>query len=1075
MHARRKAILPFLAAVAGLVFLAGTPAPAVAAWNGQETIQLGDQPTATFSGGALTEIHEWWFFAPAGTKMNVQVKVAKGADLVPGLKLFASTGKEVDLGDAFPAPKDPRKPKIKKYVFATGGWYYLQVTATSGTGAYTLKTKGKFPKKAKEETVTGSKSFGALAGAQLTVKVKKAKGSAAEPVITSITGPKGDLAIGGEAAKIKKLPLPDTGTYTVHWRNDGGAGNVLVLISVKSPKSKEKKDLGTQGAQPLGRLDKGDPHGDPEDGYVGSDQCRTCHPEIYASVTDSFHNSKLRNPFREGAAGYAIPPAFDAMFKAPGGTDLTTFAVYSGFQGLKVSYVEGDALPYKITVGTTTYDVMYVMGGNGLWKQRYVVKIGQSHYISPIQYNEKDGSFSAYHASDWFDEEGNPLPAIDPVDSWERRCGACHSTGLKLSYDAGTGEYLTGYAQLNIGCEACHGPGQAHVASADPADILNPRDLIDGTTEGLRLADLTCGQCHGRGTGGTVPGSPKGTGYPWKDGGSIYKPGTADFASYYTTTGAGSFWRYKDNAGFTPSPEDITDDTWVSSKSHHQQWLDVSRGPHAPDDVSVGACFDCHDPHADKNREHMMTKKLTHGGHTFTDVENDSNKLCLSCHAGDGDFDEVTAADVDAITDSSAPTVVVDAVVEHMKDAAAMPVEAADYDPAGTGTGRCSKCHMPKMAKSAIYQTDADGHPLGDIHAHTFLPVWPNITKLTGGAITNSCNTCHPLTPGDPVKTILDEWVDDPDGDGTFHADTPRTFQGGVANPERDGGMACVACHTTEGFLEIQVHGSSIHDLTGLEGADAEARAEMIRGAVSRDHGITCNACHGEQPDGTFSADPNPLRFPKGELCGKCHMNETVQEEDYVDAGEIVRHPQAQMLAGAEGGEVPSPGKPYGNSAHTTVTATDKCVTCHYQEDENGHTFEPSLASCNASGCHSFAPLATFNRTAGDDYDGDGTVEGIQDEVQGALDVLKAAILAAVPSTGAEITYSDPYFLIDGDRENTAALDAVADAALLRAIFNHYWVSFDGSKGIHNTKYALRLIQESYEELTGGSWPGVKR
>ena len=53
--------------------------------------------------------------------------------------------------------------------------------------------------------------------------------------------------------------------------------------------------------------------------------------------------------------------------------------------------------------------------------------------------------------------------------------------------------------------------------------------------------------------------------------------------------------------------------------------------------------------------------------------------------------------------------------------------------------------------------------------------------------------------------------------------------------------------------------------------------------------------------------------------------------------------------------------------------------------------------------------------------------------------------------------------------------EPVDDAALMRAMFNHYWVRFDASLGIHNTRYALNLLQNSYEELTGQIWPGAKR
>jgi len=40
---------------------------------------------------------------------------------------------------------------------------------------------------------------------------------------------------------------------------------------------------------------------------------------------------------------------------------------------------------------------------------------------------------------------------------------------------------------------------------------------------------------------------------------------------------------------------------------------------------------------------------------------------------------------------------------------------------------------------------------------------------------------------------------------------------------------------------------------------------------------------------------------------------------------------------------------------------------------------------------------------------------------------------------------------------------------------DHNYVNFDASLGIHNTRYALQLIQKAYVALTGEAWPGAVR
>ena len=114
-------------------------------------------------------------------------------------------------------------------------------------------------------------------------------------------------------------------------------------------------------------------------------------------------------------------------------------------------------------------------------------------------------------------------------------------------------------------------------------------------------------------------------------------------------------------------------------------------------------------------------------------------------------------------------------------------------------------------------------------------------------------------------------------------------------------------------------------------------------------------------PTAPTASGSAPIRFPKTMLCGMCHNNETVQEADYRDHGEIVRHPQQNMLEGKEGGQVP--GATYSNTFHTGFLASGKdgCLTCHMNTDAEGnHTFMPTIESCRV--CHT--GLADFNNLA---------------------------------------------------------------------------------------------------------------
>jgi tetratricopeptide (TPR) repeat protein len=47
--------------------------------------------------------------------------------------------------------------------------------------------------------------------------------------------------------------------------------------------------------------------------------------------------------------------------------------------------------------------------------------------------------------------------------NWNYMCADCHSTNVRKNYDARNRTYATTYSEINVSCEACHGPGSRHV------------------------------------------------------------------------------------------------------------------------------------------------------------------------------------------------------------------------------------------------------------------------------------------------------------------------------------------------------------------------------------------------------------------------------------------------------------------------------------------------------------------------------------------------------------------------------------------------------------------------------------
>ena len=53
--------------------------------------------------------------------------------------------------------------------------------------------------------------------------------------------------------------------------------------------------------------------------------------------------------------------------------------------------------------------------------------------------------------------------------NWNFMCSDCHSTSVQKNYDAASHTFATTFAEISVGCEACHGPGSVHVGLARAA------------------------------------------------------------------------------------------------------------------------------------------------------------------------------------------------------------------------------------------------------------------------------------------------------------------------------------------------------------------------------------------------------------------------------------------------------------------------------------------------------------------------------------------------------------------------------------------------------------------------------
>ena len=64
----------------------------------------------------------------------------------------------------------------------------------------------------------------------------------------------------------------------------------------------------------------------------------------------------------------------------------------------------------------------------------------------------------------------DPLHWTGIDQTWNFMCADCHSTNLRKNYDLSKRSYATTYAEIEVGCEACHGPGSDHLKWANKSE-----------------------------------------------------------------------------------------------------------------------------------------------------------------------------------------------------------------------------------------------------------------------------------------------------------------------------------------------------------------------------------------------------------------------------------------------------------------------------------------------------------------------------------------------------------------------------------------------------------------------------
>ncbi len=185
--------------------------------------------------------------------------------------------------------------------------------------------------------------------------------------------------------------------------------------------------------------------------FVGSTACASCHDKEAAEWRKSQHHDAMA-----AASEKSVLANFDKAKFNYAGITSTFFKRDGNF------FVNTDGRDGKLT----DYEIKYTFGVYPL--QQYLVEFPdgrlQALSIAWDSRPKQDGG------SRWFHLDPNERITHDdelhwtrPAQNWNFMCADCHSTDIRKNYDPATDEFKTRWAEISVGCEACHGPGSRHL------------------------------------------------------------------------------------------------------------------------------------------------------------------------------------------------------------------------------------------------------------------------------------------------------------------------------------------------------------------------------------------------------------------------------------------------------------------------------------------------------------------------------------------------------------------------------------------------------------------------------------
>ena len=195
--------------------------------------------------------------------------------------------------------------------------------------------------------------------------------------------------------------------------------------------------------------------------YVTSVSCLRCHPEEVEAWTGSHHDRAMEIATAESVLG----DFDDVSFETKG----ARWRFSRRGDAFIVNALGPDG-------SRADFEILHTFGADPL--QQYLVALpGGRLQALTVAWDSRTAELGGQR---WFslypDEASKPgdvLHWTGIANRWNSMCADCHSTNLRKNFDLSSGRYDSRWSEIDVACEACHGPASLHLewaeAGMDPA------------------------------------------------------------------------------------------------------------------------------------------------------------------------------------------------------------------------------------------------------------------------------------------------------------------------------------------------------------------------------------------------------------------------------------------------------------------------------------------------------------------------------------------------------------------------------------------------------------------------------